>query len=300
MMRWTSIIIGAICAISSCGEFRNIGLLDDMLIVPDNDAAEAVCAETESLTLALPVSFEWRLSRPVGVWLVGESSSGETLVWSASNLPPGIGLTDEAGVLAGAPSASGTYTSTLTATSSTCPGLSESRAIRIDVTVPCIDEDCGPSPECGALRHEAAALEVEYVSARGGRRSVSGGETLALDGLLVETVLLNSANASAQRTLVLAVPNSKDTVLVHYTLPGGVYAPVTGQRIDLRYLHGDYDDQYLFLTIDHLKRFSLVHRGVLTRDELQRRCPGNPIGLHCRLPEIDWVPLNTFFIQRPV
>ncbi len=276
----------------ACGEFRNAGLLADVVSGQDRQSPPPSCTESETITVYLPEVIEWKQGRPVVEWLYGETRSGSPLFWSASNLPVGVELTDAAGVLGGMPAESGVYTTTLTATSDVCPEVSLTRAVTIEVLLQCANEVCPESPPCAELRIEDTVLDVEYVPALEARRLIGAGEVLAEDHLLVEAVLLNPPNALAERTLVLSVPNSKDTVLVHYTLPGGVYAPVSGQRIDLRYVHGEFGDRYLFLTIDHLKRFTLVHDGVLTRDELQRRCPDNPIGLHCQLPEVDWVPLS--------
>ena len=289
----TGVLITAICgSLCSCGEFSNlIGLAVDTPVVVRSDAS-AVCADLERIDLTTPNSMTWIQGRPNIQWLRGTTASGAHLVWTASNLPAGLELTDPKGAIGGTPTATGASTVTITAQSVDCPDVSSSQAVTMNVVPSCSGPDCPDSPSCDGLRFESVALQVEYLEDAGGRRTIGAGESLASDHLLVETVTLNPAGSTANRTLILAVPNSKDTILVHYTLPGGVYAPVSGQRIDLRYVHGTSDDRYLFLTIDHLKRFTLVDGGVLGRDELQRVCPGNPIGLHCQLPEVDWVPLD--------
>jgi len=285
-------IVLSVLGLLACGEFRNVGLLDAVSANKDKDNPSVACGDIETLNVAVPQSLVLGRGRPTVVWLNGSTGSGAAVVWSASNLPKGVELTDSTGIIAGTPSDSGTYTATVTATSASCDSVSTTRAVNIDVVSFCSLEDCPESPDCSGLRHESTALRVEYVPDQGPTREIGPSETLARDDLLVDAVILNPPENAFSRTLVLSVLNSKDVVLVHFTLPGGVFVPVTGQRIDLRYVRGEHDDGYLFLTIEHLKRFTLYHNGILTRDELQRRCPDNPIGRHCQLPEIDWVPLD--------
>lgn len=222
--------------------------------------------------------------------------------WQLSGLPEGLVLGDDSGFIHGHPVSAGVYVVTATATHTDCSTSRLTAEVEILVEEPCGGEvegapPCSPVPACtDAHRDRVTAYVHSYplVSRPGAVASVGPGETYAADGLTVmEANGLRDPRTSPDtgRRMILAVPGSKDPVIIHFTVPGGVYVPIEGDVVDLRYIRGHHDDHYLFLTAGQHSRF-VVYDGFLPPEEIAARCPQNLVGDRCPMPNFAFVPMN--------
>ena len=151
---------------------------------------------------------------------------------------------------------------------------------------PCISaEDCAPGETCPAGTCQAICTKEELLP-------VLPGDTLAFDGLTIsEANTLRGPGADTERRMVLNVPGSKKQIVVHYTIPGGVYVPLENSVVDLRFIRGMHDDAYLFLTHNLDPRF-VLYDGHLPPEELRWLCADSANGAKCRAPAFDLVPTS--------
>ena len=73
----------------------------------------ALCGD--SLSFTAPAAQRWAAGHPVSLALTAQSASGAAVTWSATGLPTGVSLGGRTGRLHGKPTASGTFTVTVTA-----------------------------------------------------------------------------------------------------------------------------------------------------------------------------------------
>jgi subtilase family serine protease len=80
---------------------------------PTAGLGPALCGD--ALAFTAPAAQRWTAGRPVSLALEAQSARGAAVTWSATGLPAGIALGGRSGRLTGAPTATGSFTVTVTA-----------------------------------------------------------------------------------------------------------------------------------------------------------------------------------------
>lgn|GEM_PF-4194468 len=267
-------------ALLGCGEFDNATIRSHL----QDSQADLSCGQRLSVALHNPVLPPLTEGLPWAGWLHAQGPQDGTLRWTVEGLPAGLSLAPDTGMVMGTPHESGPFSLNVTVHVDGCPEATDSQTWTIEVEPKCI-EDCDILDTCGVVQRDTL---VAYVV------GVKAGDNVARNGLKVQSAALPRAVGSdTTHAMVLSDPTSlsKDQVVIHYTLPGGVLPPVhKDEELDLRFIHGKHGDQYLFLTEQRQKpkgrRTKLsVYNGHLSADELVEQCPESGQGTHCPITD---------------
>ncbi|MFT5434007.1 MAG: hypothetical protein ACI9OJ_004719 [Myxococcota bacterium] len=274
-------------AISACGGFDNTSLIESV-----SANANTTCETQTRIVIETPILPHATRSDPWVGWLHGsatDSASGAAVaaIWTVEGLPAGLQLDTsnaELGLLSGSPQSVGNYQITATLTPVGCPALKASETFEFEVADGCADESC--AVDCSGLSSYPTKMSVEVVS-DSERRVIGKGESFGADDVEVINNDLLAAGSPTDRQLVLRLPESKNQLVVHYSLPGGVRVPL-GERVDFRYIHGEHNDHYLFLSQGHLPQF-VFYDGYLSGEELALQCPDYSPIKQCSVPDFQAV-----------
>jgi hypothetical protein len=282
VQRWTNqwILTLSTVALLGCGEFDNATIRSHL----QDSQADLSCGQRMPVALSHPVLPPLTEGQPWAGWLHAQAPQGGTLRWEVGGLPGGVLLAPNTGMLMGTPHESGLFTLNVTVHVDGCPEAMDSQTWEIEVEPKCM-EDCDIPDACGVVQRDTL---IAYVV------GVKAGNRVARNGLKVLSAALPRAVGSdTTHRMVLSDPTSlsKDQVVIHYTLPGGVLPPIQkDEEVDLRFIHGEHGDQYLFLTEEREKpkgrRTKLaVYNGHLSADELIKQCPDSGQDTHCHITD---------------
>ena len=263
-----------------CGELSNEPIA--AALVPTDATVAEPCSAQRHVALgphALPPATAGR------AWtgsLHATADPAGTVRWAVGQLPAGLSFVAEHGLLVGRPESPGTFPIEIAASLASCPDARAKETIQIEVAAPC-ESDCGAPPACEPQLDDTLVAYVDGVEAGG---------SFAADHLRVRQVNVArppAADTTHQLVLENIGSRGKESVVVNYTLPGGVRIPLAaGTDVSLRYLRGTFGDHYLFISRDGYVRF-VAYDGFLGREELARICPGGD-GSACPLPTFRTVP----------
>jgi hypothetical protein len=121
----------------------------------------ALCGDALSFTA--PAAQQWAAGRSVSLALNAQSTSGAVVSWSATGLPAGVSLGGRTGRLRGKPTASGTFTVTVTAVDAS--GATESGSFTATVSAP------PRAARQHAARHHAKTSRTRHHRSRRRRRN---------------------------------------------------------------------------------------------------------------------------------
>jgi len=204
------------------------------------------------------------------------------LHWWVEGEPEGIRIDPYTGTLAGVPENAGSFTLSVTVSVPDCSEPLSTKEFQLTVHPEC-EQDCDVPPSCASVRRDPVAAVID---------GVGPDSSLARNGLVVHRAALpEPPGLPTSHSMVLSDPDSpsKDHLVIRYRLPGGVIPPIEGETVDVRYITGNYGDQYLFVTSEKHPRL-VIYNGYLTADELVHRCPMSELGTHCPLMDFQITP----------